>query len=86
MILIGGESLIDLIVDPLGCVHPIPGGGPVNLADPGPVRAAVAAAARVASLTCGRAGAEPPWRHELDASAGRGQLPVQGQGSSAVRY
>ena len=28
--------------------------------------AAVTAAARVASLTCARAGAEPPWRHELD--------------------
>jgi fructokinase len=29
--------------------------------------AAVTAAARVASLTCARAGAESPWRHELDA-------------------
>ncbi len=57
-----------------------------KLADPGPVRAAAAAAARVASLTCGRAGAEPPWRHELDASGGWGQLPVQGQESGAVCY
>jgi hypothetical protein len=28
--------------------------------------AAVTAAARVASLTCATAGAEPPWRYELD--------------------
>lgn len=36
-----------------------------RLADPGAVRAALAAAARVAALTVGKAGAEPPWRHEL---------------------
>jgi fructokinase len=57
-----------------------------NLADPGPVRAAVAAAARVASLTCGKAGAEPPWRYELEAGEGWGQLPVQWQDPGAVRY
>lgn len=56
-----------------------------NLADPGPVRAAIAAAARVASLTCGRVGAEPPWRHELDASEGWGQQPVPWQDFGAAR-
>jgi fructokinase len=35
--------------------------------------AAVTAAARVASLTCAKAGAEPPWRHELDADEEWGQ-------------
>lgn len=35
--------------------------------------AAVTAAAQVASLTCARAGAEPPWRHELDADEEWGQ-------------
>jgi fructokinase len=35
--------------------------------------AAVTAAARVASLTCARAGAEPPWRHELDTDEEWGQ-------------
>ena len=39
--------------------------------------AAVTAAARVASLTCARAGAEPPWRHELDADEEWGQPPKQ---------
>ena len=38
-----------------------------NLAHSTQLLAAVTAAARVASLTCARAGAEPPWRHELDA-------------------
>lgn len=38
-----------------------------NLTDPALLRAAVKAAVRVASLTCSRPGAEPPWRHELDA-------------------
>ena len=37
-----------------------------QLADAGLLTAAVAAAARVAALTCTRAGAEPPWRHELE--------------------
>jgi fructokinase len=45
-----------------------------DLADPVPLRAAVTAAARVASLTCSRAGAEPPWRHELAAGDGWGPL------------
>jgi fructokinase len=39
-----------------------------RLADPGAVRAALAAAARVAALTVARVGAEPPWRHELQAA------------------
>ena len=44
-----------------------------NLAHPPQLLAAVTAAARVASLTCARAGAEPPWRHELDADEEWGQ-------------
>jgi fructokinase len=44
-----------------------------NLAHSPQVLAAVTAAARVASLTCARAGAEPPWRHELDADEEWGQ-------------
>ncbi|HLJ99752.1 MAG TPA: PfkB family carbohydrate kinase [Streptosporangiaceae bacterium] len=38
-----------------------------GLADPDLMRAAIAAGNRVAALTCTKAGAEPPWRHELDA-------------------
>ena len=38
-----------------------------NLADPVLLRAGLRAAATVAVMTCGRAGADPPWRHELDA-------------------
>lgn len=41
--------------------------GREQLADRGLLSAAVASAARVAALTCARAGAEPPWRHELQA-------------------
>ncbi|MEP7024567.1 MAG: PfkB family carbohydrate kinase [Actinomycetota bacterium] len=41
-----------------------------DLADPGLLRAAVAAGAAVASLTCGKAGADPPWRHELGRAEG----------------
>jgi fructokinase len=44
-----------------------------NLAHSPQVLAAVTAAAWVASLTCARAGAEPPWRHELDADEEWGQ-------------
>jgi fructokinase len=44
-----------------------------NLAHSPQLLAAVTAAARVASLTCARAGAEPPWRHELDADEEWGQ-------------
>lgn len=44
-----------------------------NLAHAPQLLAAVTAAARVASLTCARAGAEPPWRHELDADEEWGQ-------------
>jgi fructokinase len=36
-----------------------------QLADPGLLRAGLRAAAEVAAMTCGRAGADPPWRHEL---------------------
>jgi fructokinase len=44
-----------------------------SLADTGLLLAAVRAGAMVSSLTCGRAGAEPPWRHELDISEAWGQ-------------
>ena len=44
-----------------------------NLAHSPQLLAAVTAAARVASLTCARAGAEPPWRHELDTDEDWGQ-------------
>jgi fructokinase len=47
-----------------------------DLADPALLRAAVTAAARVSSLTCSRAGAEPPWRHELAAGEGWDPLPA----------
>ena len=44
-----------------------------NLSHSPQLLAAVTAAARVASLTCARAGAEPPWRHELDTDEEWGQ-------------
>ena len=44
-----------------------------NLAHSPQVLAALTAAARVASLTCARAGAEPPWRDELDTDEEWGQ-------------
>ncbi|MGD0927822.1 MAG: carbohydrate kinase [Streptosporangiaceae bacterium] len=44
-----------------------------NLAHSPQLLEAVSAAARVASLTCARAGAEPPWRHELDTDEEWGQ-------------
>ena len=44
-----------------------------NLVHSPQLLAAVTAAARVASLTCARAGAEPPWRHELDTDEEWGQ-------------
>jgi fructokinase len=40
----------------------------VRALDGDAVTAAVAFAHRVAGLTCARAGADPPWRHELDAA------------------
>jgi fructokinase len=40
-----------------------------QLADVDLLAGAVASAAHVAALTCTRAGAEPPWRHELEAAA-----------------
>ncbi len=47
-----------------------------NLAHSPQLLAAVTAAARVASLTCAQAGAEPPWRHQLDTDEEWGQ-PLQ---------
>jgi fructokinase len=47
--------------------------GREHLADPTLLGAAVTAAASVAAVTCSRAGAEPPWRHELDATEGWGR-------------
>lgn len=44
-----------------------------NLAHSPQLLAAISAAAQVASLTCTRAGAEPPWRHELDTDEEWGQ-------------
>ncbi len=44
-----------------------------NLAHSPLLLEAVTAAARVASLTCARAGAEPPWRYELDTDEEWGQ-------------
>jgi len=44
-----------------------------DLADLRKLRAAVTAGARVAAVTCSRAGAEPPWRHELDTSESWGR-------------
>jgi len=44
--------------------------GREQLADRERLGDAVASAARVAALTCTRAGAEPPWRHELEVAAG----------------
>ena len=41
-----------------------------ELADPELLLAAAESAARVAALTCTRAGAEPPWRQELEVAAG----------------
>jgi fructokinase len=41
-----------------------------DLRRPGPVRGALRAAAEVASLTCTRAGAEPPWLEELAGKPG----------------
>lgn len=42
-----------------------------DLPHPGPVREALQAAVEVASLTCTRAGAEPPWRAEVCGRPGR---------------
>lgn len=41
-----------------------------QLADPALLAAAAESAAQVAALTCTRAGAEPPWRQELEVAAG----------------
>jgi fructokinase len=46
-----------------------------DLQRPGPVRSALQAAAEVASITCTRAGAEPPWLGELTGKPGWGSGP-----------
>ncbi len=48
--------------------------------------AAIAAAARVASMTCEKAGAEPPWRYELEASDGWASLPAEFTDAAAAWY
>jgi len=40
------------------------------------LRAAVAAGAAVASLTCGKAGADPPWRAEVGPGDGWEAFPA----------
>ena len=44
-----------------------------QLADSALLAAAATSAARVAALTCTRAGAEPPWRQEMDVAAAAGE-------------
>ncbi|MGP8000630.1 MAG: PfkB family carbohydrate kinase [Streptosporangiaceae bacterium] len=53
-----------------------------QLADPRRLAAAVAAGARVAALTCTRAGAEPPWRAEMGAAERLGDQPAPGPGAA----
>ncbi|HTT55101.1 MAG TPA: PfkB family carbohydrate kinase [Streptosporangiaceae bacterium] len=53
-----------------------------QLADPGLLAAAVAAGARVAALTCTRAGAEPPWQQEIRAAEHPGGQPAPGPGTA----
>jgi fructokinase len=54
-----------------------------DLVRTGPVREALQAAAEVASLTCTRAGAEPPWLAELTGNPGRRPGSGWPQGSAA---
>lgn len=46
-----------------------------QLTSPALLRAALTAAAQVAAMTCRRAGADPPWRHEMAASVEWGHSP-----------
>ena len=46
-----------------------------DLTQTGPLRAAITAAALVAAVTCGRAGADPPWRRDLDGAQDWGRAP-----------
>jgi fructokinase len=48
-----------------------------SLEDAGLLLAAVAAAARVATMTCEKAGAEPPWRDELEGREGWAALAAE---------
>ena len=48
-----------------------------DLGQTAPLRAAVTAAARIAALTCGRAGADPPWRGDLDEAEDWGHAPLR---------
>jgi fructokinase len=47
-----------------------------DLTDPAMLRAGVAAGATVASLTCGKAGADPPWRADVGAAEGWPAVPA----------
>jgi fructokinase len=50
-----------------------------DLADREVLRSAVAAGAAVAALTCGKAGADPPWRAEVGPGEGWGAVPAGNQ-------
>ncbi len=54
-----------------------------DLGQTAPLRAAVTAAARIAALTCGRAGADPPWRGDLDEAEDWGHAPARSPRATA---
>lgn len=56
-----------------------------DLAQPGPVREALQAAVEVASLTCTRAGAEPPWWAEVRGRPGWRSRIVASPSTTSIR-